>query len=178
VSSQVLFFEILPGTNMKAIIITLFLISISGCSSSENIQSKTRSSEIQALGQGALITVNLATADKIKRGKMCKLVVRKGKTKYFLSLKEGRHSYGMKLSNGPYTIEKLSCGPFYYYNFKDLSFRVLTNSLVYLGDVDFELRDKGVLEWGRELNSEELLKSQIEAMGIPSAQVQIRPLTL
>ncbi len=161
---------------MRLLILCLFLVS---CASKQQVLSSNFST-VKNSKTGILLTIDLKTGGKIKRGKSCKLYLTKDNRKFAIPLKEGAFNYALPLDSGNAKFEELNCGPFYYYKLSEFGtgFTVKTGEITYLGTLDFELEGKGEMIWGPNTKSARLLEGHLGEMGLTSEDVVIRPLNL
>lgn len=161
---------------MRYLILCLFLLS---CAHKEQVLNSNFSS-VKQNNTGILLTIDLKTDGKIKRGKSCRLYISKDKRKFAVPLKEGAYNYALPLEAGVAQFEELNCGPFYYYKLSDKGarFTVTPGEITYLGTLDFHLEDKGEMTWGPNTKSARLLEGHLGEMGLTSEDVVIKPLNL
>lgn len=162
------------------LITSLFIMSLLvSCSNHQKVLN-SNFSEVKAKNTGVLLTIDLNTAGKIKRGKMCNLVINQNKALYRVPLKEGTYNYALPLSQGQANIKEFTCGPFYYYKLKEngAQFQVSNGIISYLGTLDFELEEKGEMTWGPSTKSKRLLEGHLGEMGLTGEEVIISPLKL
>jgi len=148
---------------MKKFIIVLIL---AGCSSAP-VKINSQLSHVLKKKTGVLLTVDLHTGNKIKRGKSCHLVLRSGENEFRLPLKEGHVHYGLNLPAGDYHLAKLDCGIFYFYKFKkEKTISYIPGKWEYWGAINFTLQDKKKLEWGNVTKSKNKLYGILEELNI------------
>lgn len=160
-------------------ILVIFLLA--GCASS----TKVLESDFQKVAmrkEGALLTVNLQTNGRVRDDKTCHLSISDGQNHFELSLNRGVGDYALPLQSGEGVVEitKISCGPFYYYDLKNqgASFKLKSQKIKYLGYIDFELEDKGKLEWGHSTMNEDQLRNRAQRMGFNEDTLEIDLLKL
>jgi len=155
------------------LLVPLFLFL--GCSSNGQIN-LTSDHQILSLSKtGILLSVNLDTNDRIKRGNNCYLIFNNGKKKYSLKLAEGKDHYALDLSMGSYQIDELNCGTFYYFKVdkEAAPFYVSPGKISYIGQLDFELHDHGKLIWGHTHTNRKKLEENILSMGFAPNDVEL-----
>ncbi|MBK22626.1 MAG: hypothetical protein CME70_01365 [Halobacteriovorax sp.] len=161
---------------MRYLILCLFLIS---CANKQQVLNSNFSS-VKNNKTGILLTIDLKTDGKIKRGKSCQLYITKDSKRFAIPLKEGAFNYALPLGAGEARFEELNCGPFYYYKLTDKGayFTITPGEITYLGTLDFELEEKGEMTWGPNTKSARLLEGHLGEMGLTSEDVVIKPLNL
>lgn len=167
------------GIYMRLVLPFILISFLFSCANHQQVLNSNFST-VKSKNTGVLLTVDLNTAGKIKRGKMCNLIINQGKTLYRVPLKEGAFNYALPLNQGVAKIQELTCGPFYYYKIKEngANFQVSNGQISYLGTLDFELEEKGRMTWGPSTKSRRLLEGHLGEMGLTSEDVVIKPLKL
>lgn len=131
---------------------------------------------------GIILSVNLQTNGRIRSDKECLLKLEDSNTLFELPLTKGfgRYAIPTMIPNEKMEITELNCGPFYYYDLKNqgASFLVEDQRIKYIGQIYFDLKDTGKLEWGHKTKDEHLLQKEIEEMGIDKTKVKIELLQL
>lgn len=158
------------------ILATLFLFS---CTHNQKRLNSNLNS-VKTTGTGAIISVDLDTQGKIKRGKKCNLIIGQNNQLFSVPLKEGSFNYALPLGEGSANLKELNCGPFYYYKLVDRGawFDIKKGTISYLGTLDFSLEDKGEMTWGPSTKSKRLLEGNLGEMGLTSEEVVIDPLKI
>jgi hypothetical protein len=121
---------------MKSIFL-LALVLLVGCASKQPVMNSNFNT-VKLNKTGALLTIDLDTAGKIKRGQSCKLLIRHNQETYQMPLKEGAFNYALPLGAGMANLQELNCGAFYYYKIDDprSTFKIENGKLSYLGRDD------------------------------------------
>ena len=160
-------------------IVIIFALFISSCANNQRVLN-SNFAMVKSLKTGALLTIDLDTSERIKRGQRCKLVIGQNNKEYRMTLKEGIYNYALPLESGTAQIKELNCGLFYYYKLVDRGafFEVKNGTISYLGTLDFQLEDKGEMTWGPSTKSTRLLTGNLNEMGLSSEEVVIAPLKL
>lgn len=163
---------------MKSIFLLALALLVSCASKQPVLNSNFNTVKVNKTG--ALLTIDLDTAGKIKRGQSCKLLVRHNQETFQLPLKEGAYNYALPLGAGMGNIQELNCGAFYYYKINDprSTFTLSSGKVSYLGTLDFKLEEKGEMTWGPNTKSMSLLESHLGEMGLTGDEVSIEPLAL
>ncbi|MFT6069210.1 MAG: hypothetical protein ACJAT2_000313 [Bacteriovoracaceae bacterium] len=163
---------------MKSILIIALLV-LTSCASKKSVLNSNFNT-VKVNKTGALVTIDLDTDGKIKRGQSCKLYIRHNETSYQMPLKEGTYNYALPLGAGMANLQELNCGAFYYYKLDDprSTFKVVNGKLSYLGTLDFKLEDKGKMTWGPNTKKRQLLENHLGEMGLTGDEVSIEPLEL
>lgn len=162
---------------MKKLILFLFiLVSCAGTP----IALKSDFQKLTDKKSGTLLTINLQTNGQIREGKNCLLNFEDGVNKYELILNEGMWDYALPFNQNEAELTKITCGPFYYYDLRNqgTKFKFTNNKIKYLGILNFELEDKGKLEWGLATINKEKLNNRILEMGLDQDNVEIDILKL
>ena len=163
---------------MKMILI-LALLALSSCATKAPVINSNFNT-VKVNKTGALLTIDLDTAGKIKRGQSCNLLIRHNEETYQMPLKEGAYNYALPLGAGMANLQELNCGSFYYYKLDDprSTFKVESGKVSYLGTLDFKLEDKGEMTWGPNTKKRALLEGHLGEMGLTGDEVSIEPLAL
>ena len=163
---------------MKSILI-LALLALSSCATKQPVLNSNFNT-VKVNKRGALLTIDLNTKNKIKRGQSCKLLIRHNQKTFQIPLKEGAYNYALPLAAGMGNLQELNCGAFYYYKLNDprSTFKVENGKVSYLGTLDFNLEEKGEMIWGPNTKSKSLLESHLGEMGLTDDEVSIEPLAL
>jgi|GEM_PF-2721265 len=168
---------------MKKMFLPIFLVIFlfAGCATS----TKVLESDIPKLTMtkvGALLTVNLQTNGRVRDDKNCYLKIDDGKNHFELLINRGVGDYALALESGESIVEitKITCGPFYYYDLKDqgATFQVKNQMVKYLGFINFQLEDKGKLEWGHATKDELQLRKRAHSLGFVDDSLEIDLLKL
>jgi hypothetical protein len=174
---------------MKKIGLPLLLVFflLAGCAT----PTKVLESDFQKLSMtkvGVVLTVNLQTNGRVRDDKNCYLKIDDGKNHFELLINRGVGDYALPLPlplplvSGENVIEitKITCGPFYYYDLKDqgATFQVKDQKIKYLGFINFQLQDKGKLEWGHATKDELQLRQRAQSMGFDDDSLEIDLLKL
>jgi hypothetical protein len=162
---------------MKKLLFLLFLLS--GCAGSK-VALKSDFQKMSESKSGTLLTINLQTNGRIREGQQCYLNFEDGANKYELLLQEGMWDYALPFNQNEAEITKITCGPFYYYDLKNQGarFKFSNEKIKYLGIINFELEEKGKMEWGLATKDETKLEDRIQQMGLFRENVEIDILKL
>ncbi|MCR9204608.1 MAG: hypothetical protein NXH75_08535 [Halobacteriovoraceae bacterium] len=168
---------------MKKTELSLFFVALffTGCATSTKVL-ESDFQKVSMTKEGVLLTVNLQTNGRVRDDKSCYLNIDAGKNHFQLLIKRGVGDYALPLQSGEGDVEitKISCGPFYYYDLKNqgATFQVKREKVKYLGFIDFELEDKGKLEWGHSTMNENHLRQRAQRMGLNDDSLEIDLLKL
>lgn len=163
--------------------IGLFLVFflLAGCATSTNVL-ESDFHKLSKTKEGALLTVNLQTNGRVRDDKNCYLKIDDGKAHFELLINRGVGDYALPLVSGENVVEitKITCGPFYYYDLKDqgATFQVKNQKIKYLGFINFQLQDRGNLEWGHATKDELKLRQRAQSMGFDDDSLEIDLLKL
>lgn len=162
---------------MKYFILGLFLLS--SCANSP-VPLKSDFQKLSEDKTGTLLTVNLNTNGQIREGNKCYLKFEDGVNRYELLLNEGVWDYALPFNQNKAEMTKITCGPFYYYDLTNqgAKFTFDNEKIKYLGIVNFELEDKGHMEWGLATKDKKRLEERILQMGLSEENVEIDILEL
>lgn len=165
---------------MRFTFLLLPFLLISCASTSQTSVLKPSLSKLRQSNTGVILTIDLNTSGKIKRGSSCHIQIDQDKKSFKVPLKEGDFNYSLPLKAGMAKIVEFSCGVFYYYALKDAgtNFFVKEGEITYLGTIDFELDKNGEMTWGPSTKSRIDLEANLEEMGVSKSEAQIKILSL
>jgi hypothetical protein len=157
---------------MKSVL--LFLVLLASCTTTP-IALKSDFQKLSERKSGTLLTINLKTNGHIREGRNCHLNFEDDVNKYELILNEGIWDYALPFNQNQAELTKITCGPFYYYDLRNqgAKFKFTNDKIKYLGILNFELEEKGKMEWGLATINKDKLNDRILEMGLDQNNVEI-----
>ena len=157
--------------------ILALLFIVSSCASTKF--SNSTLIKIQSNGEGGILTVNLSTNKKLLNQKDCRLMIESTTEEIFLvQLKEGENHYAINIPTGKYSVKKIHCGLFYYYDLTKYlaGFTLNPSEITYLGGFKVSLLEAGVLDITTYAKGQKEMQGVLKEIGIMDEAIVLQPL--